>query len=81
MGNKVAKVIVYIFLIVLALMCIFPFLLMLVNATRTGPEIASGFTLIPGGSTLETTSIPSWGFSTASSWRCQPLCCRPTSPR
>ena len=36
MGNKVAKVIVYIFLIVLALMCIFPFLLMLVNATRTG---------------------------------------------
>ena len=57
MGNKIAKVIVYIFLVLLALTCIFPFLLMLVNATRTGPEIASGFTLIPGGSTLENMKV------------------------
>lgn len=51
--QKINKALVYIFLIALALMCVFPFLLMLVNATRSGPEIASGFTLIPGNSTLE----------------------------
>lgn len=53
MLHRVNKTLVYIFLIALALMCLFPFLLMLVNATRSGTEIASGFTLIPGSSTLE----------------------------
>lgn len=53
MLHRVNKTLVYIFLIALALMCLFPFLLMLVNATRSGTEIASGFTLIPGNSTLE----------------------------
>lgn len=53
MLKKINKALVYAFLVALALMCLFPFLLMLVNATRTGPEIASGFTLIPGGNTLE----------------------------
>lgn len=53
MVHKINKTLVYIFLIALALICIFPFLLMLVNATRTGTEIASGFTLIPGSNTLE----------------------------
>lgn len=53
MVHRINKALVYIFLILLALICIFPFLLMLVNATRTGSEIASGFTLIPGGNTWE----------------------------
>lgn len=53
MVRRINKALVYIFLILLALICIFPFLLMLVNATRTGSEIASGFTLIPGGNTWE----------------------------
>lgn len=53
MLHRVNKTLVYAFLIALALICVFPFLLMLVNATRTGPEIASGFTLIPGSNTLE----------------------------
>lgn len=53
MVHRINKTLVYIFLILLALICIFPFLLMLVNATRTGSEIASGFTLIPGSNTWE----------------------------
>lgn len=57
MATRIARVLVYIFLVALALICFFPFLLMIINATRTGPEIASGFTLIPGGSTLENMKI------------------------
>lgn len=53
MAHRINKALVYIFLIFLALICIFPFLMMLVNATRTGTEIASGFTLIPGSNTWE----------------------------
>ena len=53
MVHRINKALVYLFLILLALICIFPFLLMLVNATRTGSEIASGFTLIPGSNTWE----------------------------
>lgn len=53
MMQRVNRTLVYIFLIALALMCLFPFLLMLINATRSGTEIASGFTLIPGSSTME----------------------------
>lgn len=53
MMQRINKTLVYIFLVLLAVLCIFPFLLMLVNATRSGPEIASGFTLIPGNSTME----------------------------
>ena len=51
MSTRIAKFFVYLFLVLLALTCIFPFLLMLVNATRTGNEIASGFTLLPGSAT------------------------------
>lgn len=46
--DKVKKYILYIFLTLLAAMCLFPFLLMMVNATRSGVEITSSFTLIPG---------------------------------
>ena len=53
MATRITRVFVYIFLVALALICFFPFLLMIINATRSGPEIASGFTLIPGGSTME----------------------------
>lgn len=40
-------------LVLLALLCLFPFGMMLVNATRSGNEIMSGFTLIPGSSFIE----------------------------
>lgn len=47
-GYKIKKAILYILLTVLAITCLIPFLLMMVNATRSGTEIARSFTLIPG---------------------------------
>lgn len=46
-GYKVKKGILYFLLILLAAVCLFPFLLMMVNATRSGNEIVTSFTLIP----------------------------------
>ncbi|MBS5521090.1 MAG: carbohydrate ABC transporter permease [Clostridiales bacterium] len=48
MAFKIKKAILYIALILLAALCLFPFLLMIINATRTGSEIVKSFTLIPG---------------------------------
>ena len=48
MGYKLKKSFLYFLLILLAAACMFPFLLMMVNGTRSGAEIVSGFTLIPG---------------------------------
>lgn len=48
MGYKIKKGILYFLITVLAAVCLFPFLLMMVNATRSGSEIVTGFTLIPG---------------------------------
>ncbi len=45
--DKVKKAVLYVLLIVLAVICIIPFLLTLVNATRSGNEIVTSFTLIP----------------------------------
>lgn len=46
-GYKIKKGILYLLLILLGLTCLLPFLLMLVNATRSGSEIVTSFTLIP----------------------------------
>ena len=46
-GYKVKKGILYILLILLGVTCLLPFLLMMVNATRSGAEIVTSFTLIP----------------------------------
>lgn len=47
MGYKIKKGILYLLLILLAAACMFPFWMMIVNATRSGNEIVTGFTLIP----------------------------------
>ncbi|MCR4651962.1 MAG: carbohydrate ABC transporter permease [Lachnospiraceae bacterium] len=47
-GYHIKKALLYIALIILAAACMFPFLLMMVNATRSGSDIVTGFTLIPG---------------------------------
>ncbi|HCI25748.1 MAG: carbohydrate ABC transporter permease [Lachnospiraceae bacterium] len=47
MGDKIKKGILYVLLILLGAACLFPFLLMIVNATRSGVEITRSFTLIP----------------------------------
>ena len=38
-GDKIKKSVIYILLVLLAAACLFPFLLMMVNATRDGVEI------------------------------------------
>lgn len=53
MAKTVKKGILYLILILLAVICMVPFLLMLVNATRSGREIMTSFTLIPGSSLKE----------------------------
>ena len=42
----------YIVLIFLVFLCLFPFFILLVNATRSHPDIQKGFSFIPGGSFL-----------------------------
>ena len=47
MAKKIKGGAIYVCLILLALICFLPFLLMIVNATRSGVEITHSFTLIP----------------------------------
>ena len=53
MSKKVGRFFLYVFLIILAIACVVPFAMMIINATRSGPEIMKGFTLIPGSSSKE----------------------------
>lgn len=48
MGFKIKKSILYIALVLLALTCILPFILMVVNSTRSGIDIMTSFSFIPG---------------------------------
>ena len=49
----IVKSIIYTLLVLMAIVCFIPFLMMLVNATRSNEAILSGFTLIPGSSLIE----------------------------
>lgn len=53
MGFRIKKGALYIILILLTVLCLLPFLLMLINATRTGADIIKSFTLIPGNAIAE----------------------------
>lgn len=48
MTANIKKSLLYAILVLLAAICLMPFLLMMVNATRTGSEIVKSFTLVPG---------------------------------
>lgn len=50
MAYRIKKSVLYLILIALALLCLLPFMLMIVNATRSGNEIMTSFSLIPGSS-------------------------------
>lgn len=52
-ADKLKKSILYLALTLLGALCLFPFLLMMVNATRSGVEITRSFTLIPSTHTKE----------------------------
>lgn len=47
------KGIIYAFLILLSIICLVPFAMMLINATRSNTEIVKGFTLVPGDSLID----------------------------
>ena len=57
MGAKIKKGILYVLLIILATACLLPFVLMIVNSTRSGAEISSSFTFIPGSHLMENWDI------------------------
>ena len=63
MGEKVktrsVKSLLYLFLILLSVLCFTPFWLMIVNATRSGNEIMTGFSLLPSGSLADNWKIVS----------------------
>ncbi|WP_286170877.1 carbohydrate ABC transporter permease [Bacillus sp. NTK071] len=51
--RSIIKGVIYALLILTAIICFIPFLMMLVNATRSNDAILTGFTLIPGTALLE----------------------------
>ena len=53
MGYKIKKSILYLSLILLALTCVLPFILMVVNATRSGIDIMTSFSFLPGDALAE----------------------------
>lgn len=48
--QNIFKALLYLFLIILAVLCLVPFWMMLVNSTRSGNEIMTSFSLLPGAS-------------------------------
>lgn len=52
-GFLIKRSIIYICITILAVACLLPFLLMMVNATRDGRDIMTFFTFIPGKSIME----------------------------
>ncbi|MGD6816304.1 carbohydrate ABC transporter permease [Metabacillus sp. 84] len=51
--DRIIKVILYTGMTALAIACFIPFLMMLINATRSNEAILTGFTLVPGTSLAE----------------------------
>lgn len=49
----ITRVAIYVLLAVLTLLCVVPFYVMFVNATRTNNEIFAGLSLLPGNATVE----------------------------
>lgn len=48
MARNIKRTILYLALVLLAVCCLLPFVLMIINATRSGNDIVRSFTLIPG---------------------------------
>lgn len=51
--EKLNKVLLYVSLIFLVIICLLPFYMVMVNATRSSQEIISGFSFIPGKSLIQ----------------------------
>jgi multiple sugar transport system permease protein len=50
---KIARGVIYFFLVILVVVCFVPFYMMIINATRSNSEILRGFSLLPGSSLLD----------------------------
>lgn len=50
---KIARGVIYFFLVLLVIICFIPFYMMIVNATRSNSEILRGFSLLPSGFLME----------------------------
>ncbi|WP_423188901.1 carbohydrate ABC transporter permease [Alkalibacterium sp. f15] len=50
---KIARGVIYFFLILLVIICFIPFYMMIVNATRSNSEIIRGFSLVPSSYLME----------------------------
>lgn len=51
--TKVARGVIYFFLILLVIICFIPFYMMIINATRSNSEILRGFSLIPSNALMD----------------------------
>jgi len=49
----VLRIVVYVILIFLSILCLFSFYMLFINASRSNGQLQAGFTLIPGGHMLE----------------------------
>lgn len=49
-AKTIKKIVIYGVLLFLTLLCLFPFYVLLINATRSHPDIQKGFSIITGGS-------------------------------
>ena len=49
----VLRIVVYFFFILLAVLCLFSFYMLLINASRSNGQLQAGFTLIPGGHLID----------------------------
>ena len=58
-GSRLVLFLLYTALVIISLLCVAPFLLMMVNATRSGAEIMRGFSLIPGKALAENWAVVS----------------------
>lgn len=47
-GIILLRILLYVFLIMLAFICVFPFYIMLINATRSNSDIITLFCILPG---------------------------------
>ena len=50
--EKINKILLYISLFLLVVVCILPFYMVMINSTRSSQEIISGFSLVPGKSLM-----------------------------
>ena len=60
---NIQRTLCYIVLIIISILCLFSFYVLLINTTRSHPDIQKGFSLIPGNSKATSNEVPEGAFS------------------